>query len=502
LPLADFGPSGASRVWGLDYDDGPADALRQELTAAAIEQFSSQALHYWLLKAAGDVFDPQSADGIHDQVAAALAGGDHPLIVVREGGSAHAVVAYNIEQLSPHSFYIDVYDSDRPYTTAEDADLEALRANENGSRIEITASGQWYFQEQVGGNHPWSSTNSGPHNLVVLAYGAVPRNPTLPTNPKGALKMIFGSAEFTTATLVDAAGRAIVDGPQASSFVPFGDTLPPTHAFVMEQGRPYTELTTGTKVGTYRNTGAGPGFVVSLPKLATRPGERDALSVAGHTPDVTFRTNARAKALRLAMTVDAAGGAAHTLELAGTARRGATDRVAYDRAGDRFTIAHGGVATTASLRVTTSGGHGLPAAFASGSIRLVGGERLTVTLDRTGAVTVRHRDGRTVRLARRNGHALKALKLQAHGHSLQLTAKLDRKAAGSSLLLVWNLTRGRRIAAHHAETVPATGTQLSRTWTLPPRRPGPYRALVYARVQPLAPADPPSVRTAALRLRA
>jgi len=131
-----------------------------------------------------------------------------PLISIQESATeGHAVIAYDIETGDgangfTNDYYIDVYDPNRPFTSAERTDAADHRDLERASRIHVGGSGRWEFD--MGGD-VWSGDVNGTlTSLSVFAYDKIPEHPTLPSIENlvleagsNALRWVLGDQKVT-----------------------------------------------------------------------------------------------------------------------------------------------------------------------------------------------------------------------------------------------------------------------------------------------------------------
>src|SRR5262249_23702402 len=121
--------------------NGPMMAMIEQNHLA---QFSSEMIHYYLKWQAHNALGLHTEPAIHEQIRGLLAAGDHPIISL-PGGPKHAVVAYDLEPGNQGNgdYYIDVYDCNREYTSAENTNAVAHVKAEKDSRIHVVPGQGW-----------------------------------------------------------------------------------------------------------------------------------------------------------------------------------------------------------------------------------------------------------------------------------------------------------------------------------------------------------------------
>ena len=170
-------------------------------------QFSSQMILY---TAAWESVS-HSATDVFNMLSDLLQSGDRPLISVQESlGDGHAVVAYNLE-MDGDGYYIDVYDPNREYTSAESS-WEVHRDQENGSRIHVDSAGEWTFD--LGSGDYWAGDLG---SLIVIPSGTVPETPTIPSSYDGLGNLVFGNATAPSPASGKAGAMTLVSGPSSAT---------------------------------------------------------------------------------------------------------------------------------------------------------------------------------------------------------------------------------------------------------------------------------------------
>ncbi len=226
-----FPHAGGANVFGIDPavaaggTDGP---INDYLNAMQASQLSDEFLGHYLSDVLSHIAKggAASAQDVYAEINDSLHSpnsdfpvGTYPLIALRDGGSGHIVVAYGLEG-TPSDYYIDVYDSDRPFVTAENSNGSTHDQNVLASRIHVDSDGHWQLPS-------WGHVGDMA-GLVVTRPTDLPKfNPTMVGTglvEKGAAAVLFasaGSPQSGTGTtgalaskvtqLIDSAGRTMFD---------------------------------------------------------------------------------------------------------------------------------------------------------------------------------------------------------------------------------------------------------------------------------------------------
>jgi hypothetical protein len=193
-------PAGAApTVFNLSFTADLASWLEQ----LHLYQYSNEFLNYW----ARWQRNTPSASDIFNLIQSQLQNGEHPLISLEESvGDGHVVVAYNLTG-TPDNFTITTYDPDRTYGVdfpgGENTGATHLAA-EVASNVTVS-NGQWSFNF---GNSPWSG---GFGSLVVVPWGTVPDQPTLPNVIDQLSSFAFGSSGSPPLVSVSRSGEMTID---------------------------------------------------------------------------------------------------------------------------------------------------------------------------------------------------------------------------------------------------------------------------------------------------
>jgi len=482
-------------VWGLAGPDGANGSSGASASVAHfihlthMEQFSAQALGYWLAKATANAVSGSQASLMGD-VTSALNAGDHPLVEIRNGTDGHVMVAYGVDQANGNSLVgptdrvIDVYDPNEQFTAAENAtDGVAHQATLATSEIIVHADGHWEF---AGFSPEW---HGGPGSLVVVPYGVVPVQPSLPINVSGLVSLLFGSAHATQVTSSDGHKLLNANGtpdtnpatgiPDATQFATLSGTAKPgPDIFLFGHAGTYTTTVQGNATGQYHDAVFAHGMAASLTAAAT-PAVKDQISVPANLDGLSFGQagGAATKGGRTAtvqLVVAGAQGSERTATLSTTVPTKGQVGAMFNATHDAVEVTAGNQPTSYSLTLAWTGPHGLPQSFVAPTVQLGAGDKATLaptnwsSLEST-KVTLHmvHANGKSTTRALTNRIRLAAkytvsLKIAKAGTTRQLTisARFTQLAPGSSAVMAWEVLKGRSLAAK--QTITLTGTKLHR----------------------------------------
>lgn len=482
-------------VWNLlgpdapDGSSGASASVAHFIHLMHLEQLSAEALHFsWTTSISNDLTGSQAS--IMDDVTAALNSGEDPLIELGYGSDGHAVVAYGVDQANGSSVVgngdrvIDVYNPNYPFTRDENAsDGSAHQAVLLTSEIVVHPGGNWEFQ---GFSPEW---HAGPGSLIVMPYGVVPVQPTLPTTLSGLVDLVLGSAGATQVT--DSYGHTLLnsDGSinrnpatriaDATRFAVLSGTAKPgPDIFLFGRPGAYTTTAHGTANGEYDDALFGHGMAASISAAAT-PAVTDGISVPATLDGLQFGQTGGAmsrspRTATVQIVVNGSQGSQRTATLDTSVPTSGHAGVMFDTAHDSVQVTAGNQPTSSSLSLSWVGPHGLPQTFAAPAVHLAAGDRATFTPAnwsslQSNGVTLRvvHRNGETTTrtLVNRIRHAARytvALKVVRAGATRRLTIAIRfiRLAPGSSALVTWEVLKARPLVAKH--TVLLTGPKLHR----------------------------------------
>jgi hypothetical protein len=278
-------------VWNLQGPDsagGPTSSIAHYIHLMHMEQLSSEALNWYVGNATAGALDG-SQGSIIGEVNAALENGDHPLILLRESGTeGHAVVAYATEDGTGGDRIIDVYDPNQEFKTSENTDTtgQSHALVLASSEIVVHSDGHWEFQ----GAFPDSPWHAGPGSLVVMPYGTVPVQPTMPFSLDGLIDFVFGAAHTTQ--LTNAAGHTMftstgavntdpkTDIPDATQFAVLSGERTPSQPdiVIMKSTDVASSRILNTTKGQYHNVFFGDHMAASI-TATSDPGMTDNVSV-------------------------------------------------------------------------------------------------------------------------------------------------------------------------------------------------------------------------------
>ncbi len=505
--LFEFPNNNNNTIFGLDSPSGPSPGpMTDYINALAVQQFSSEFLQHYLVEVASHagLIGPLASQSVYNEIHDILAEGRFPMVSLNDGGWGHVMIAYNVEGAPPGNWYIDVYDSNRPFgftaDGAADGDENATdgalhQTQFDASRIMVGASGGWQFSDK-----PGSSKTGDMTKLVVTDPAILPEDPTMLTNPFALVDVLFGSAgaadtpgtsgaaappstvtqvsDASDHTLFDANGNLNTNPATRLVGTPFapliGATAPAAGAnsttppmILLASHAPTLHATvTDTGSGSDTHTFIGQDFAA---QIATR-------AVAGAVDNLTidpnggagFATNAATKPESLTL-IGATGQDLHTAQITSTGSKGASDMLSFTGSRSGLSFVHHGRATTFSLTLSAQGSGGLPAAFESGPLPIganttarigsiqwasLNGSALQVTIGGH-TLTVQNRVSPT-QLA--SITSLTAKQLPRRTVSLTIRAALHDASAGTQLGFGWVVQRSGHVVATHALLAP-TGTQ-------------------------------------------
>jgi hypothetical protein len=476
--------TGQPSVWNLQgpdpspFNSGASGAVAHFIHLMHLEQFSAEALKYWLSQATGNAINGSQAS-ILGQVTTDLDGGDHPLIELRNGLEGHVVVAYGVDQTNgstlpePGDRVIDVYNPNQEFTGNEnDPEGFTHQAALSTSEIVVHPDGHWEFQ---GFTPEW---HGGPGSLVVMPYGVVPVQPTMPTTLGGLFDLLFGSAGATqvsasnghtlltpTGDVNDNPATGIPDATQLATMS--GTAAPGPDIFLFGHPGTYTTTIRGKSTGSYHDALLTRGMAASL-TTQTAAGVTDEISVPAARDGVRFGQTgggqqASSRATDAQIVVDGSQESKRTATIATTMPTTGQATVAFTPTHDAVAVTAGGQPMSFTSTLSWVGPDGIPQTFESNAIDLPPGDRATLTPTnwsslQTSAVTLRvlDRTGRSsTRILRNAFHApgrfTIALRITGSGsrRRLSLAARFISIAAGSDAVLTWQLLKKTRLLSHH-----------------------------------------------------
>jgi hypothetical protein len=430
------------------------------------------------------VIDDKSVSQFFSQVRDALQRDDAAYIIIRQGGSGHAVVVYDMRVRDDGGFDLLVYNPNEPYSTSEQYDANVHSANLALSTIPVNADGTW-----SGGISGWKGDMSSIKVLDKLP----PSDADLPSN-------------FSLASVVDlfAAGGTggqtsvsgiAVGGTQALR--PDGSTVPrsgvdaivdPTGIkgavdYALTPGRSYDLTVKGARNGQYEQSLLGDGIGATVSGARTAPGQDDHVVLSPGRPQLTFASAASSTPATLEVDARLPGGVTHTATAALTAGKGRSDAFAFSSDRRTLELRHTGGATSVALTLG-SVGDGAPGSVQLAALRVGAGQRLSLRpgswADLAGGVayTVRDARGRIVRRGRAAIRAPRAVKLagavrstvvhKGAGGTVTLKGRIAKRGSSPLLTGVVELIRGRRVSRLGAASLRGAAVKAGR-FSLPVR---------------------------------
>lgn len=408
-PLSSYAPGNANSAWLLTGPHAASPELTHFFKTLAISQFSAEFMRAWALQVAGNVF--ASPGDIRSQVRSALASGHYPLVALRQGTSGHVVLAYDVEDLGPNDYYIDVYDSNAPFTVGENLSAGGHQSAEQGSRIHVTPDGHWFFGDGLNWTGGFSSLDN---SLVVLPADTAPVHPTLPTTINGIATLVFGrpakAPSVAVSDVVDARGQSLLGGtqrfqaPSASRRLPRAVRLAfvgvPNDSVYVDGTAPVTETLRGLANGAYNATLFGRGMAVRLNGVPSAPGYSDTLGINPSMTQLSFRSGVARKPLDATLVARLSDGSVRSMTLRTTSYAAGSDSIAYDRATNAVIYRHNGPSVTYTLGLSTQSRTTAPATANAPSLSIGSGETATIQPSdwrhlgtATVKVTLIHRNG-------------------------------------------------------------------------------------------------------------
>jgi hypothetical protein len=480
-----FPHAGGADVFGIDPaipaggSDGP---ITDYLNAMAVSQLSDEFLGHYISTVASQIVKggATSARDVYAEINDSLHShnadfpvGTYPLIALRDGGSGHVVVAYDLEG-TPDDYYIDVYDPNRQFAADESTNNSTHEQNLKDSRVHVDSDGHWQL--------PSTGMVGDMAGLVVTRPTDLPKfNPTLVGTglvEKGVAAVLFASSrshqrqsaapaaqapstvtQVTGAagkTMFDAAGNLNANPATRLRAAPFAPLVGSVHTSADSGQAPFILLpaSESTVRETVKDTGTGSDTHVlmahgALAEIDTQAnaGSSDQLTLAPAGSGARFATDASRKPVTLTLM----GAFSHRREAATvttTSFRGGSDSVAFSGGG--LVLRHRGAATTLTMRLAVSGAGTVPTTFLTGPVPVPANG--------------------TARIARVNWASLgtSSLRLSVGGRALVLRNRLSRLPRVSIVSLRAKRLAGHRVAlavqlARHS--LPGDA-QLSLQWTL------------------------------------
>ncbi len=510
---------------------GPSGPLTEYINSQVVSQLSEQVVGSYLTTVLGQNFigATNRFNTIHEEIRAALAGGDHPMILLNHGitgAGGHVVVAYDLLDVSPGDAFIYVYDSNSPYLSVPTTDVPEV----GRSRVEIS-NDRWTLSD--------TATNlNGPLTyLVVMPSSSVPVPPTILGAGLGST-ILFGSANGAmpaphTTQLADTTGHTLFDSSgqlnanpatrlQAAPFAPLVGSAATEEAFVVSRNAgAIVQTLQGAAAAPVHHTLMGSGIVATI-DTASEVGISDQIRFdpAG---TVGFQAGGGQKPLTLSVLARGVTGVQSAV-VTSTSAQGGSDELRFDPGRSQVVFHHEGAAMSFRLRLTSLQKNGSPAAFESGPVQIAAGETATFTPANWSSLnsipmTRRSPGGRERRTVLRNQSStpapgrVVALDLDnkiSRGlgpRSLEIISRLGVIPPDSQVSVAWTVSAAGRKIAQHFETLTdlelVPGLRRDR-FPFEAPQPGHYKVradLVVMTVNGVASVARTSTRSAHLRIR-
>ncbi|MGH2832032.1 MAG: hypothetical protein ACRDK2_04590, partial [Solirubrobacteraceae bacterium] len=408
-----------------------------------------------------------------------------PVVIVfnqGKGGGGHAVVPYNVEPDGSGGYYIDVYNSNAPYTYNEQSDTTGAEHEfqVNESRIHVKTNGSWTLAD--GFSPTWEGDA---HHMFVLPQGIIgnpyatnaSERPKLPVTFSKTVGVSSVGSAGTLAQVSDSAGHMLINSigsenvdsstriPHATLiFPPTGVSTPAPPTALLPANGSYRITERGVHTGPYTESLMG-GGLDALVSSSTHSGVTDTIGLDSAAGRISFTAGSSGKPLSIEMTHDPGQSSFHSVTLTTSASPGHTDTFSFSGGGVRYT--NTGPASTVTLSLSNVSPAGLPSAFSSGPIRIGAGQQATFTptnwqglhsvaLSVAGhrrVLTNKLRPARVSRLTLRAGHGA------GRAQILTIEGRVPWLPAGSELEFTWLVKRGAKVLERHITTL--TGKQLT-----------------------------------------
>ena len=380
-------PTSGPTVWDLTGPGGASPSLYHFIHVQHTAQISAEGIS----RAKNEWWDHMTGNGeahVKNEILAALAAGDHPIVSMLSGGNGHTVVAYDLtdDPVDPTGYYIWTYDPNRPYETIEESNYTLHAQRELNGRIHVTG-GRWHrIRDDSANPSVWSGKMQ---TLVVTRYGDVPYEPTMPASVSGIWEIITGDA-VTTEQIVDSSGRFLFnpDGsPNDNPITALPDSMvyglndepgfPPI--LLLGSAGPYTHTIRGIADGVYNHLLLGEGMGMRLIDVPAMAGIADEVTVNPERAMFSFRTAADSKPFSMELTTRItseaeSAGPERTVHIEGTSFAGGDDTFWFDSARQTFQCSHAGNAADLLLTFTQADEDGVVRTFAAAPVQFADGE--------------------------------------------------------------------------------------------------------------------------------
>jgi hypothetical protein len=381
------------------------------------------------------------------------------LISIRQGGSGHAIIAYGERDTGDGGMILSTYDSNVPYTTAEQTNSGTRAGALTSSEITVKADGSW-----SGGSVGWKGDNS----TLVVNPNLPPVDANLPST--FSLASLFsskdGSASPATVTGIESGGKPQLDSdgePVAGSSVdlmPLDSGKAAMPRYELQKGREYELTIKGTNKGAYDHSLLVGGAHASVRGVDTKPGQVDHVTIRPGEASLRFATGAGSAPVTYDLLATA-GKAMRTASIAMTAREGAEDDA--ELSGGVLRLAHDGPATKATITLGSVGA-GLPGSVQTAPLSVGRDQRLELkprswsSLSGGVRYTVRSKSGRvlrrgTVRLRTSTKVAVTSVKAKRKGKKLTVTGRVAKRGSAPVLVASATVVKGGRTLRRKTATL-------------------------------------------------
>ena len=512
-PISSFAPVGATHLHDLVGPDlgplpssltvGQGGDLVHYIHVQHIAQLSSEYLHHWIGQAAINVSETSGV--IQEQIVEALLAGDHPLISLRNGGTGHVVVAYNIDVDESHTgVYIDVYDPNfefaNEFSLSPPLGPHRLREGftdptnptyqEFGSRIHLTSGGDWLLPH---GNFtsPWTGSLD---TLVVTRSSVVPVVPTMPASFDGLITLIFGDS-VNTSQITDRTGRTLLNSKHelnrdrttsiagATRYAIQSSDDGHSDIYILRPDNTYTQRIAGTGAGDYTNASISPSGMSSLTTHANTD-TVDEITRNPRTAGLKFRSRGPSKSFSLNLVTSARDRSQRHVFF-GTTSSNAGDQISFDSSTDKIVFVHAGPTANYHFALEWAGVQGAPSSFVSPTMQVRRGDRITVAPRNWSALASQPIE-LTVVSAKGGSHVQRLASSQPparlnigrvwseetqQGHRVSVETSIGAPhSADDVVVLSWNVLKAGRSIERHVQQLAAkettSGSRID-SWVVP-----------------------------------
>jgi probable HAF family extracellular repeat protein len=458
LQIGDFATQSntdGSTVWDLAGPNGPSPDLLETIRLAHLEQTSAETLGQFLHQiTANEISGVGHLVGV---VKGELAAGRPAIISLEEGGgSGHAVLCYNVEDLPGGSEQLDIYDPNNPYEISEEK-LNPGQVLENGSQhkanvdastITFDSNGNWKYNASGGG------ASGGLGSIAALPLSTFDDH-TILASISGLAQLVetfaFGSAKETQVT--DSSGHHLLNA-DGSLNTNASTRIPNAARYVVDPNSPpidlfqgsgnFMQTIVGSGNGTYGAASMSNDAIALINGVPTANGQTDKFGL-NPANDMLMFTPATTKPMTADLVINAPQGVQREAQLTTTASGGALQTMQFmGSLRDHVVLHNNGAAGKFTLNLT-SNADGLVQTFTTGRMALASGD--TVDLLPTdwadvqtakANVLIKHQNGTTTTMLIANGgkgEVLNVSEAVSFTHSVARFTNL--KPAGLSAIIDW-----------------------------------------------------------------